>query len=379
MLKSDRRILTTHTGSLPRPEDLVRIMFAKEDGVPLDPDALDNRLRTAVAELADRQTQVGIDIRNDGEVSKPNYATYIKDRLTGFAGAQSKRQVRDLEDFPDVGKRVMGDRGRSRRRMPACSGPITLRDAGAAQIDIDNLQAAVGNTTGDAFMTAASPGVVGVFFDNEYYPDYESYLYAIGDAMRSEYQAIVDAGFILQVDCPDLAMGDNMRFAGMTIDEFRKMARLHIEVLNHALDGMPPDRLRMHLCWGNYDGPHHYDIELAAIIDLVFDALPSAISFEAANPRHAHEWTLFETVKLPAGKILIPGVIETKNNYIEHPDLVAQRIGNYARLVGRENVIAGVDCGFGTSVGSQNVDPGIVWEKLRTLAEGARRASKKFW
>ena len=210
MKRSTERFLTTHTGSLPRPEDLVLMMFAREDGVPLDPDALANRIRTAVGELVERQAQVGIDIRNDGEISKPNYATYIKDRLNGFGGAQSKRQVRDLEDFPDVGKRVMGDRGRSRRRMPACSGPITLRDTDAAQVDIDNLKAAVGAAAADTFMTAASPGVVGVFFDNEYYPDYESYLYAIGDAMRAEYQAIVDAGFILQVDCPDLAMGDNM-------------------------------------------------------------------------------------------------------------------------------------------------------------------------
>jgi 5-methyltetrahydropteroyltriglutamate--homocysteine methyltransferase len=255
-----------------------------------------------------------------------------------------------------------------------------VRDPGAAQADVDNLEAALAAAGGgDAFMSAASPGVVSLFFRNDHYPSQEAYLFAIADAMRHEYETVAKAGIVLQIDCPDLAMGRHIQYAQLGLAEFRKRAAMHVEALNHALAAIAPERLRMHLCWGNYEGPHHCDVPLADIIDIVFAARPSAISFEAANPRHAHEWTLFERVKLPAGKVLIPGVIESKSNFIEHPELVAQRIARYARLVGRENVIAGSDCGYGTWVGQAAVDPDVVWAKLAALAEGARIASREFW
>jgi 5-methyltetrahydropteroyltriglutamate--homocysteine methyltransferase len=255
-----------------------------------------------------------------------------------------------------------------------------VRDAGAALADAANLAAALGSPRiEEAFLTAASPGVISLFFRNEYYPSHEAYLLAIADAMRDEYEAVVQAGFVLQVDCPDLAMGRHIQFADLSLAQFRKMARLHVEALDHALAKIPPDRVRMHVCWGNYEGPHHYDVPLADIIDVVFAARPGGISFEAANPRHAHEWRLFEQVRLPEGKVLIPGVLESKSNFIEHPELVAERIGRYAKLVGRENVIAGTDCGYGTWVGQAAVDPAVVWAKLASLAEGARLASREFW
>ncbi len=380
MLHSTEYFLTTHTGSLPRPEDLIRMMFAKEEGVPVDRAALAVRIRSAVAEIVGRQVESGVTVVNDGEMSKPSYATYVKDRLNGFGGESRPLQYRDLVDFPHLARRVFGDPGRSRRRTPACDGPISVRDPRAVDIDIENLQAAAAEAkAGRVFMTAASPGVISLFFHNEYYPSHDAYLFAIADAMRSEYEAIARAGIILQLDCPDLAMGRHIQFADLSLDEFRKMARRHVEALNHALAGVPPDRSRLHLCWGNYEGPHHYDVPLADIIDIVFTARPSGISFEAANPRHAHEWKLFEDVRLPEGKVLIPGVLDSTTNFIEHPDLVAERIARYARLVGRENVIAGTDCGFGTWVGQAAVDPDIAWAKLASAAEGARRASRQFW
>jgi 5-methyltetrahydropteroyltriglutamate--homocysteine methyltransferase len=246
--------------------------------------------------------------------------------------------------------------------------------------DIANLKTALaGSRVVEGFLNAASPGVVAVFLQNQYYPSYEAYLGALADALRQEYEAITQAGFVLQIDCPDLAMGRHIQYAQLSLAEFRKRAAMHVEALNHALADIAPERLRMHLCWGNYEGPHHCDVPLADIIEIVLAARPAAISFEAANPRHAHEWTLFERIKLPAGKVLIPGVIESKSNFIEHPELVAQRIGRYARLVGRENVIAGSDCGYGTWVGQAAVDPDVVWAKLAALAEGARLASREFW
>ncbi|MGA7485550.1 MAG: cobalamin-independent methionine synthase II family protein [Xanthobacteraceae bacterium] len=380
MIRSTERFLTTHTGSLPRPDDLVRMMYAKEEGVPVEGAALEARVRDAVAEVVRRQRDAGIDIVNDGEMSKPSYATYIKDRLAGFGGLGNTFVYQDLAAFPNLARRVFGDPGRSRRKTPACNAAIAVRDEDAAQADVDNLLvalAAVGG--GDAFMSAASPGVVSLFFRNEHYPSQEAYLVAVADAMRHEYQTIAKAGIVLQIDCPDLAMGRHIQYAQLGLAEFRRCAGMHVEALNHALAGIPPEQLRMHLCWGNYEGPHHCDVPLADIIDIVFAARPSAISFEAANPRHAHEWTLFERVKLPAGKLLVPGVIESKSNFIEHPELVAQRIGRYARLVGRENVIAGSDCGYGTWVGQAAVDPDVVWAKLAALAEGARIASREFW
>ncbi len=380
MQRSTERFLTTHTGSLPRPDDLVRMMYAKEEGVPVDAPVLAQRIRAAVQDIVAKQREAGVDIVNDGEVSKPSYATYIKDRLDGFGGTGNTFVYQDLAEFPRLAARVFGDPGRARRKTPACNGPISVRDPAAAQTDVDNLTAAVravGATK--AFMSAASPGVVSLFFRNDYYPDQETYLQAIAEAMRHEYECVTKAGFVLQIDCPDLAMGRHIQYADLSLPEFRKRAQMHIEALNHALRNIPAEQLRIHLCWGNYEGPHHRDVALADIVDLVFTAKPQAISLEAANPRHAHEWALFERVKLPDGKLLIPGVIESKSNFIEHPELIAQRIARYANLVGRENVIAGSDCGYGTWVGQAAVDPDVVWAKLAAMAEGARIASRQFW
>src|SRR6516165_687975 len=380
MIRSTERFLTTHTGSLPRPDDLVRIMYAKEEGIPVDHQALAERVRTAVAEVVKKQADIGVDIVNDGETSKPSYATYIKDRLDGFGGTGNTFIYQDLVEFPNLGKRVFGDPGRSRRKTPACNAPIRVRDESAAKVDVENLKSALaGANATHAFMSAASPGVVSLFFRNDHYPSQEAYLFAIADAMRHEYETVAGAGIVLQIDCPDLAMGRHIQYAALSLPEFRKRAAMHIEALNHAVANIPPERLRMHVCWGNYEGPYHCDVPLADIIDLVFTARPAAISFEAANPRHGHEWTLFERVKLPAGKVLIPGVIESKSNFIEHPELVAQRLGRYAELVGRENVIAGSDCGYGTWVGQPAVDPDVVWAKLGAMVEGARIASRRFW
>ena len=380
MKRSIDRFLTTHTGSLPRPEDLIRMMYAKEEGVPVDAVALSQRVAAAVDEVVRKQAAAGVDVINDGEMSKPSYATYIKDRLSGFGGAGNTFVYQDLADFPNLARRVFGDPGRSRRKTPACNAAIEVRNPQAAQADVDHLKAASANIDAqEAFMTAASPGVVSLFFRNEHYPTEEAYLFAIAEAMRQEYETIAKAGIILQIDCPDLGMGRHIQHADLSLADWRKKAQLHVEALDHAVANIPPDQLRMHLCWGNYEGPHHCDVPLADVIDIVFRARPSAIAIEAANPRHAHEWKLFETVKLPEGKLLIPGVIESKSNFIEHPELVAQRIGRYAKLVGRENVIAGSDCGFGTWVGQAAVDPDVVWGKMAAMAEGARIASREFW
>jgi 5-methyltetrahydropteroyltriglutamate--homocysteine methyltransferase len=380
MLRSADRFLTTHTGSLPRPDDLIRTMYAKEEGVPVDAAALAARVREAVAEVVKKQADAGIDLINDGELSKPSYATYIKDRLDGFGGTGNTFVYQDVHEFPKLEKKVFGDPGRSRRKTPACNAPIRVRDAQAAVTDAENLRAALGGVqAAGGFMSAASPGVIGLFFRNEHYPSQEAYLAAIAEAMRHEYEAVAKAGFVLQIDCPDLAMGRHIQYADLSVAEFRKRAQMHIEALNHALANIPPDQLRMHVCWGNYEGPHHRDVPLSDIIDIVFMARPNAISFEAANPRHAHEWSLFEKVKLPDGKVLIPGVLESKSNFIEHPELIAQRIGRYAKLVGRENVIAGSDCGYGTWVGQAAVDPDVVFAKFAAMAEGARIASRQFW
>jgi 5-methyltetrahydropteroyltriglutamate--homocysteine methyltransferase len=380
MNRSIDRFLTTHTGSLPRPDDLIRTMFAKEEGVPVDPAALSQHVGRAVDDVVQKQAQAGVDVVDDGEMSKPSYATYIKDRLSGFGGEGNTFVYQDLVGFPKLAQRVFGDPGRSRRKTPACNGAIAYRDRSAVAADIEHLEAAVAkvNVAG-AFMTAASPGVVSLFFRNEHYPTEEAYIAAIADAMRYEYEAIVNAGIMLQIDCPDLGMGRHIQHADLSVPEWRKKAELHVEALNHALVNISPERVRMHLCWGNYEGPHHCDVALADVIDIVWKAKPHAVALEAANPRHAHEWVLFETVKLPDGKLLIPGVIESKSNFIEHPELIAQRIGRYANLVGRENVMAGSDCGFGTWVGQSAVDPDVVWAKMAAMAEGARIASRRFW
>ena len=379
-MRSTERFLTTHTGSLPRPDDLIRMRYAKEEGVPVEPDALAARVKTSVAEVVQKQVAAGIDLVNDGEMSKPSYATYIKDRLEGFGGTGNTFVYQDLAAFPKLAARVFNDPGRSRRKTPACNAPISVRDADAAIVDVENLAVALlDQDAAGGFLTAASPGVVSLFFRNDHYPSQEAYLEAIAEAMRQEYETVTFAGFDLQIDCPDLGMGRHIQYADLSLAEFRKRAEQHVEVLNYALQNVPAERLRMHLCWGNYEGPHHCDVPLADIFDIIVKAKPMGISLEAANPRHAHEWEMFERVKLPDGKVLIPGVIESKSNFIEHPELIAQRIRRYANLVGRENVIAGSDCGFGTWVGQAAVDPDVVWAKLAAMAEGARIASGKFW
>lgn len=371
------KFLTTHTGSLPRPERLMRMMFAKEEGVPVDAAALEAEIDAAVALMVERQAQAGIDIVGDGEMSKPSYATYIKDRLHGFGGEGGSYAFQDLDDYPGTRAKVFGDAGRARRRAPACNAPISVKDMEAPRIDAERLIAKAGGRA--TFMSAASPGVTALFFPNQHYPDHESYLFAIAEALRHEYEAIAAAGITLQVDCPDLAMGRHVQYTDLDLPAFRNRIGMHIAALNHALQNIPAEQLRMHLCWGNYPGPHHCDVPLADIIDIVWTAKPATILFEAANPRHAHEYELFAHLGVPEGKILCPGLIEPQSTYIEHPELIAQRIGRYADLVGRERVIGGVDCGFSIHVGSGGLDPEVVWAKLAALADGAAIASKRYF
>ncbi len=374
------RFLTTHVGSLPRPERLIEIIFAREDGLPLEPEAVEREIEAAVRDVVAKQAKAGVDIVNDGEMSKPSYATYIKDRLAGFGGAGNSYVFQDIEDFPSLKKRIFDDPGRKHRKTPACNGPISVKDMEAPAKDASRLKAATAEH-GDVkpFMSAASPGVTTLFFGNEYYDSHEDYLFAVAEGLRHEYETIAAAGITLQIDCPDLAMGRHTQYAHLDLKGFRDRMALHVEALNQAVANIPAEQLRMHMCWGNYPGPHHCDVPFKDIIDIVWRAKPHAILFEAANPRHAHEYELFESVKLPEGKVLIPGVIECQSNYIEHPELVAQRIARYAHLVGRENVMAGVDCGFSIHAGSGGVDPSVAFAKLGALAEGAALATKQFW
>jgi 5-methyltetrahydropteroyltriglutamate--homocysteine methyltransferase len=382
MKHSTDRILTTHTGSLPRPEGLAQLMIAKEQGKTIDVKELADNVHSAVAEVVKRQVDVGIDIISDGEMSKIGFANYVKDRLTGFGGESNPVVAQDVLDHPDLRVRMFrrNEGGESRYFTPACNGPITLRDKDAVHQDIANLRAALqGVKTGEVFMPSASPGTIAQVMQNNYYPTQEAYLYALADAMRYEYHAIVAAGFLLQLDCPDLAMQRHTRYAAASIDEFRKQVQQNIEVLNYALIGIPAEQVRVHVCWGNYPGPHHRDVPLKDIIDLLFMIQGDALSIEAANPRHEHEWKVFEEVRLPEGKLLIPGVIDTCSTYIEHPEVIAQRIIRFAQTVGRENVIAGTDCGFGTFLGTSVIAPSVAWDKLRSLVEGARLASEELW
>ena len=377
MKRSTKRILTTHTGSLPRTPDLVEMLRAREAGTLDDLAAFQDRVRGAVGDVVGRQAEAGVDVISDGEQSKISYSTYVTSRLTGFDGESPARLLSDWEDFPESPLRRPG----LMVLRPACTGPVSRKQQEEVGTDISNLAEAIGRVdVEEGFMTAASPGVIAMFLRNQYYPSREEYLYALADAMRPEYEAIHEAGLVLQVDCPDLAAGRHTEFAELSTEEFLKVAEGNVEALNHALANVPKDRVRLHLCWGNYEGPHHRDIPLREIIETALKANVSAISFEGANPRHEHEWVVFEDVRLPYDKVIIPGVIDSTTNFIEHPELVAQRIGRYAGLVGRENVIAGSDCGFGTAA-TENpvVDPSIVWHKLRSMAEGARLASGRLW
>jgi 5-methyltetrahydropteroyltriglutamate--homocysteine methyltransferase len=334
-------------------------------------------VRAAVSDVVRKQVEAGVDVVSDGEQGKVGYSTYVRYRLTGFEGRSEVPVRSDWADFPEAAARYV----RSTGERPACNGAIDWRDRESVQTDIANLKAALSSVhPTEAFMTAASPGVIAHFLSNEYYPSREAYLGRLAEVMKEEYDAIAGAGFVLQVDCPDLAMGRHLRFPELGTAEFLKIAEGNIEALNHALRDIPADRLRMHLCWGNYEGPHHRDIPLREILGIVLKARPQAVSFEGANPRHEHEWTVFQEVKLPEDKVIIPGVLDSTTNFIEHPELVAQRIVRYAKIVGRERVIAGSDCGFGTFARSNlQVEPEIVWAKLRSMAEGARLASAELW
>jgi 5-methyltetrahydropteroyltriglutamate--homocysteine methyltransferase len=379
MRRSTDRILTTHTGSLPRPPELLEELLRRDRGEPVDADALGARVREAVADVVRRQAEAGVAVVNDGEAGKIGYSTYVTERLDGFGGAADPPgPPPDMADFPEYHRRYSGDGGGG-PAMPACDGPVAYRDTAAVRADIDALRAALdGAQVEEAFLSAASPGVVAFFLADRHYGDHEAYLYAIADAMKVEYDEIHRAGLVLQLDCPDLAFTRH-RIGAESIEDFRRFVRLHVEAIDHATRDIPPEALRMHVCWGNYEGPHHRDVPLRDIVDIVLGARPAAVSFEAANPRHAHEWRVFEDVELPDGKVVVPGVLDTTTNYVEHPELVAQRIERYARLVGRENVIAGTDCGFASFAGSSAVDPRIVWAKLRAMAEGAELASRALW
>ncbi len=382
MQRSTARILTTHTGSLPRSPGLQDWLRLREEGHGFDLDAFEAAVRTTVNEVMQKQIEIGLDVINDGEQSKSQYAAYVKERLTGFEGEREIRARPRLGDdeFPEFAAQGGTHLSSTSIPQPACTAPIACKDREAVQKDIANLKAGMDETRGeDVFMTAASPGVIANFLPNAYYPSDEAYLYALADAMKEEYHAIVDAGFLLQIDCPDLAMTRVTQFAHLTVAEFKNVVDMHVEVINHALDGIPPERMRLHLCWGNYEGPHHHDVPLHDIVDLVLKARPSGLSFEGANPRHAHEWKVWQDVKLPEGKVLIPGVLDTTTNFVEHPELVAERIVRYAEVVGRENVIASTDCGFGTSAWGRKVDARIAWAKLASLVEGARLASDVLW
>jgi 5-methyltetrahydropteroyltriglutamate--homocysteine methyltransferase len=378
MKRSDDRILTTHTGSLPRPDDLVDLLLQRDRGELTDLAAFAARVAAATKEVVRKQRDTGIDVVNDGEWGKPDYSTYVKDRLTGFEGEPTPQPTgRDILDYPEFAPYRTGG-GLTQITRPMCNGPIAWKDFAAVETDIANLRAAGGDAP-EVFMTAASPGQVARFQGNVYYKSDEEYLWALGAVLRDEYEAIAAAGFVLQLDCPDLGSGWNGQFNQLTLDEFKRVVDMHLEVLDDAIKNIPPEQVRLHLCWGNYEGPHNHDVPLREIIEPVLRSRPAAVSFEGANPRHEHEWAVFEDVKLPDGKLLIPGVIDSTTNFIEHPEVVAQRIERYASVVGRENVIASSDCGFATFASAPTVVPVITWAKLASLVEGARIASARLW
>jgi len=377
MKRSQHRILTTHTGSLPRPGGLAE-QLAAFDASSLgqgERAALATRVSGAVTRIVARQADIGIDVVSDGEMSKFSYTTYVKQRVTGFEGASEPLTLSEFADFPGIAAS-----GTLRVSNPSCVGPVAFRGGDAVAADVTNLKSALQDTPGvEGFMNAASPGIIADYFRNEYYGSEEEYLFALAEAMKPEYDIIAASGLVLQIDCPDLALGRHFGPRPLDVPTFRARIAQRVEALNHALRDIPPERLRMHVCWGNYPSPHHHDIPLDEIVDTVLRARPAALLMEAANPRHSHEWRVFEDLALPEGKVLVPGVIDTLSTYIEHPRVIADRILRYARTVGRENVIAGTDCGFATFADSTPVDPDIAWAKLRALAEGADIASRELW
>jgi 5-methyltetrahydropteroyltriglutamate--homocysteine methyltransferase len=376
--RSTDRMLTTHTGSLPRPKDLLALLQEREEGRLRGEAALHDRTRSAVLDIVRKQAETGLSVINDGEQGRADYTIYVKDRLTGFSGESTPWPNTDAEEFPEWAEMARQFAPPFQKR-PACTGPIEWKDWPAVERDIRNLKDATAGRSEEVFMTSPSPGQIGRFLQNRYYPSDQKYLYTLADVMKREYQAIVQAGFVLQVDCPDLALGRHTQFAHLSLEQFRDVAKMHIDVLNHAVADIPPDRMRMHICWASTGGPHHRDLPLKDIADVVVKGRPGALVVAGANPRHEHEWKVWRDVPLPGGKVLVAGVIDSTTNFIEHPELVAERITRYAAVVGRENVIAGVDCGFGTFAGRVQVDTNIVWRKLASLVEGARLASKELW
>jgi len=380
MQLSTHRILTTHVGSLPRSQSVVDLLFKRERGETYDAAEFDRVMRDAVSETVRKQVEIGIDVVSDGETSKIGYATYIKDRLTGFSGDSPRLIARDLQDYPEFRERMAVFAGRQSFKRQSCVGRIAYVGSFDLKKDIANLSAALsGHGAVEGFLNAASPGVVAAFQSNAYYPTHAAYVEAIGEAMRPEYEAIVNAGFVLQLDCPDLAMASHTGFQDLSESEFLKRAEHQVEVMNHALRNVPAQSLRMHVCWGNYEGPHDCDIPLEKVIGIVLKAKPAAIQFEASNPRHAHEWIIWKNTPIPEDKILIPGLLTSTSNYVEHPEFVAQRICQFADIVGRERVIAGTDCGFGTFAGIGKMDAAISFKKLKSLVQGAELASKRLW
>ena len=374
------RILTTHVGSLPRGAELTELLFAAERDEPVDAERFERVVAAAVDETVRRQVEAGVDIVSDGEMSKISYATYIKDRISGFAGDSPRRAPADLEAFPSFLERQAKGGGTPSYRRPRCVGEVAPVTLAPLEGDVSRFAAARGvHGNPQGFMNAASPGVIALFQPNEFYPSHDAYLEALAEAMRPEYEAIVGAGLILQLDSPDLGLGRHMMFKDRSDGDYLMAIGRHVEVLNHALRNVPAERCRMHVCWGNYEGPHHCDVEMGVILPTLLRAKPAGLLFETSNPRHQHDWEAFEAnlSQLPAEKILIPGVIDSTTNFIEHPRVVAERIERYARMVGPERVIGGTDCGFSTFAGFGAVDPEIVWAKLATLAEGAAIASAR--
>jgi 5-methyltetrahydropteroyltriglutamate--homocysteine methyltransferase len=378
---SSERILTTHVGSLPRSQAVTDVVFAKEKSDAPDYDAAQSAVLAAgVVEVVRKQVEAGVDVVSDGELSKISYATYIRDRITGFDGDTPREPGLDLIEFPRLLRKLADSGATAKYRRPRCVGPIAVKNMEPVRADIDRLKKAAqaGGPT-EAFMNAASPGTIALFQPNDYYKTPDEYLVAIAEAMRAEYEAIVESGLLLQIDAPDLGMGRHTMYKHRTVEEYLKLAERHVEVLNHALRNVPADRVRMHMCWGNYEGPHHHDVPMEQMLPIVMKAKPQALLFEAANPRHAHEWVVFRDQKIPDDKILIPGVLSSTTNYVEHPQLVAERLVRFAELVGKERVMAGSDCGFSTFAGFGPVDPDITYMKLAAMAEGARLASRKLW
>ncbi|WP_170349493.1 cobalamin-independent methionine synthase II family protein [Ruegeria atlantica] len=371
-------VKTTHVGSLPRTQDVVDFIFAREREEPFDPAAFDACMTNAVAETVRKQIEAGVDIVSDGETSKISYATYVKDRYTGFSGDSPRNAPADLKMFPGFLQRLADDGGTPQYARPQCTGEVRSKGQGELEKDIANLKAAMAqHGAGQGFMNAASPGVISLFLQNDFYPTREAYLAALADAMKEEYETIVAAGLDLQLDCPDLALSRHMLFTDLTDEEFVKIADMHVEALNHALQNVPQDRVRVHICWGNYEGPHCCDIAMDKVFSTLMATKSRYVLFETSNPRHAHEWTVFRdrNSEIPDDKVLVPGVVDTTTNFVEHPELVAQRITRFTNIVGADRVIAGSDCGFGTFAGFGAVDPDIAYAKLTALSEGAILAS----